>query len=917
MGKKIKVSGYAQKVTYGDGIEYRDFTPDLVGNQLTDRVNVNNPERSTIFSSGGFLITTNLSEKIDINIPIKPYSGYHTLSSLNTSKSRLELLFDSNTKVSLNLKNSDLSSFAYFGSSIELVRVSLENIILNWPASIYVSPYYENEIRGFTGYTAENYIYDTLTNVASFKINTNFIVNNFELNYQATNNTVNTFTQSNILRDLSVYYDYYTIDYNNNEYNLVGFTGSTSAKNSYIYLEVEGDIFSGSPTTMISYHIRPINSKIEQFFNNLTPFENNLLNRQTRPKYTSYYDYTVLLDDGSIIETNQYLTWPVSDGYNIDFNTFKYSDFVLNLLKICEENDDTSSDLIVRYLVSDSIAYFDRVPRIDGNHEGTASDKVRSLLRIYGREFDEVKKYIDSIKLAHTVTYDKQGNSPDQTIKYLASALGWDLTNSIVENDLMKLFLDKKESSYSGHTVGLSLHETEIEIWRRLVINSAWLWKSKGTRKPIEFFFKFLGAPKGLFDLNEYVYRVKNKLDVDLFKEILRKLDLTPSIANYNIDDDGYPKFLPNNDYMFFQKGGGWYRETGGNNSNEFTSNGNNPHIGPYDYGKEYLNQLTNLIPNAFKPVTVTNKSYITLETPLFSNYFTGTINAYTGNIFVDVTTVDGVDKTDVYTVYTTIEDDPYPSYKETDCGCQSEAIDDMLSVCLEKKQTQPISSKCDENLILKQKINGLYRYNVKYIDPTTNTQSNPYDTIYRSKECCSYDNGYSYEYDEYSIYYGTIDDTSTVDENGDIVTSGDEDWRSKYINKGYICCTSPGVITDTAKSGCGSFISCKWRLASDNSFTNATWGDGYLKFISPNNNWGVTGNVEYKYTNPSDSGFCPKQYTTDVIVNDPVTGVKGFACKLTSESLKTTKINAVIKDIYTLTYQKSIGKIDCYQTEL
>jgi hypothetical protein len=101
-------------------------------------------------------------------------------------------------------------------------------------------------------------------------------------------------------------------------------------------------------------------------------------------------------------------------------------------------------------------------------------------------EFDEVKKYIDSIKLAHTVTYDKQGNSPDQTIKYLASALGWDLTNSIVENDLMKLFLGKKESSYSGHTVGLSLHETEIEIWRRLVINSAWLWKSKGTRKPIK-----------------------------------------------------------------------------------------------------------------------------------------------------------------------------------------------------------------------------------------------------------------------------------------------------------------------------------------------------------------------------------------------------------------------------------------------
>jgi hypothetical protein len=81
------------------------------------------------------------------------------------------------------------------------------------------------------------------------------------------------------------------------------------------------------------------------------------------------------------------------------------------------------------------------LPNSDYSRRGTPSECLQIGIGV-GRRlgFDEVKKYIDSIKLAHTVTYDKQGNSPDQTIKYLASALGWDLTNSIVENDLMKLF---------------------------------------------------------------------------------------------------------------------------------------------------------------------------------------------------------------------------------------------------------------------------------------------------------------------------------------------------------------------------------------------------------------------------------------------------------------------------------------------
>ena len=36
MSDKIKVVGYAQRVFFDNGIEYRNFTDDLVGNQLTE-----------------------------------------------------------------------------------------------------------------------------------------------------------------------------------------------------------------------------------------------------------------------------------------------------------------------------------------------------------------------------------------------------------------------------------------------------------------------------------------------------------------------------------------------------------------------------------------------------------------------------------------------------------------------------------------------------------------------------------------------------------------------------------------------------------------------------------------------------------------------------------------------------------------
>ena len=251
--------------------------------------------------------------------------------------------------------------------------------------------------------------------------------------------------------------------------------------------------------------------------------------------------------------------------------------------------------------MSSSISEFDSIPDINGTYAGSESggQKMTSALKIYGREFDEVTKYIDGIAFANVVTYDKKNNTPDAIVKNLARVLGWQLTTSITEIDVLGNFLNLNPNYYDGYSRGYSDAEVEVELWRRIVLNTPWLWKSKGTRKAIEFLFKFIGAPDGLVTFNEHLYVANEIVDIDLITEMMQYFNNTSDITGLNFDSDGYPYVLPDTPEMYFQKAGLWYRTTGGPTPNIDILEGNNPHIGPYDGGQAYIDQFTDcLVPN-------------------------------------------------------------------------------------------------------------------------------------------------------------------------------------------------------------------------------------------------------------------------------------------------------------------------------
>ena len=891
---KVKVVGYAQRVFYNDGIEYRNFSDDLVGNQLTE----NSEGGSSVFTFGNFVTTTNYAGRDTRIFSTKKFSNFYTLEDYNLTPNQTNLLLNNNVNVTLNLDNTDLSNFAYFGSATEFVRVSLENIITKWPASLYLNPLRNDGFKTVVGDTVSNYVYDSVTNKATFEVDTNFINNKFDINILKNGTIINTFNEDNKLRNLSISYSDYSISVNDNEYKVLNFIGADSLTNDFITFEVEGDPFgfNGDVNSKPVYHIKPNKTIVETFFNSLDEYESTLLNRLTLPKYTSTYKFKKEEDDGTITLGEETLTWPVSDGYNIDYDTAEYTNFVTSLLEITQNKDGIETDLIARFLTSESISNFDTVPKCDGGEEETAGQKMNRTLKIYGREFDEIKKYIDGISFANVVTYNKKENTPDQLVKYLARVLGWEITSSVIENDLIKNYLNVGDKSFAGYSRGLTAAEADIELWRRLILNSSWIWKSKGTRKAIEFFFKLIGTPDGLIEFDEHVYVAKNPIDMDLFYSVLENNGLEKDLNLYNVDEDGYPKFFRDNTNMYFQKGGQWYRETAGPGASQFTLIGNNPHVGPYDSGKEYINQLVNIIPD-FTAFTLTSTTITTGTTQLFTNYKSGIFNQYTGNTYITLQNDDGVDLTGKVSATSSIIKDPCPQIEQTDCGCDIPEDDEALRVYIKREDTTGLvaADQCNVNATGTWNFveDRYFTWELKQYDQNGNLSTTTKTTKFISQTCCkTWFNGVPYYYEEF-INNGTVDSIN---------------WE--FYNCGYLCANrqNTGISYDIV-DGVGCKLSCQWILAGSTLGDMELIGsDRYLRFIDPNG--------DNRIVNEADSCFCPEEYTVKEIITDPYTNKMGYGCKITTVG-ESTFNNDPTEDnyLYQLYKQRATGVIKCKDT--
>ena len=623
--KKVIPGSLTQAYKKGEG----DFSPDLVGFQLT--------KGTPLLTLGNFSVTTNNQPKVNNIVNTGVFSDPYTLETLNLTNEESQQLVSNDVLTTLNVDITNITRFVYYGSFLEFLRVNVEEIILNWKGSLYITDG-GGPATSVTKITVLGYNYDGLTDESTFLIPTQFIVNNFNLDYELNDDLL---IDAKDISNLSNSFTNYEISNDYGQFDVLGFTGSTDS-NPYVTILAKGEVFPTLTSTSFGtfdYHVKPKDNVVEiLFYQNLSDFGNILLNRLTLPKFTATLEAPIETESGRVYLTRQTYTWPTTDGYNLDVDTTEYGSYLSGLLKLGDDYDRLKSDLISRRFVSTTVKEFDTASSGGDDTEGR---KIQKLLRIYGREFDEVKKYTDSIQFSKVVTYNKKDNIPDELIKMMAKTLGFETLQTVTNNSLASYLATKQQTPFSGHSREMSTKEVDTELWRRLVINAWWLYKSKGARKVIEFFFKLFGLPDCLVNFDELLYVVKDKLNREetflKIKQILSKSYGIP-ITDVEIDEDripmdseGFPKTLPNTPEYYYQMYGYWYNNDKGPLLGTDKVIGNNPHFGPYDYGNAYYDPFRCFISDFSGITNNVTKSYIE-SVNLFNDYNKGTIESFNGS---------------------------------------------------------------------------------------------------------------------------------------------------------------------------------------------------------------------------------------------------------------------------------------------
>lgn len=597
-----------------------DFSPNLVGNQSTNG--------NSFFTFGNFSLTTNNSDITGEFLNTGEFSDIITLDSLQiTEEDSKEINKQTNNlEVKLKTNPNKLQDYVYFSDARKFIETEVVDILNKWKGGLYIQFSYIND-------TVTDFTYNSDKNTSYFTISKNILINPFNI---VTDNIPELATKQNDISFIQNAFKNYQITNEYGNYAIISYTGNTET-DDYIKLETEGLawptlISSATTSGSFEYYLKPNNNILDKlFFSKLSPFQEQLLNQESLPK-----KYTISLSKqsdtafGQPVSSLEKFTWPTSDDYNLAYDGRDYGQYIEKLFRFAAYFDSEITNVMVRRLVAKAIFEFDTPG--DGTNP-KSGQKMDKLMKIWGREYDKIKTYIDSISFANVITYDGIENTPDELIKLMASNLGFDTIQSFSDNNLLKFFQKTQGGVFNKQQTNMSLSEMDREFWRRLVINAWWLFKSKGTRKVIEFFLNFFNINECLVTFDEIVYVAENKLNYPaLIRDLLNYYGFIPPDETIASDVDGFPKILPNTNNYYFQLNGFWY-DGGVEPNTKPDLKGNNPHFGPYDFGKAYFEKYTCLITN-FEPIDeIVNLN--ALEFNYFTDYSLGTVEG-TGQVIVE-----------------------------------------------------------------------------------------------------------------------------------------------------------------------------------------------------------------------------------------------------------------------------------------
>lgn len=425
------------------------------------------------------------------------------------------------SKIRIKPNYNSLKDFAYYGSAVELVRGSLNDIIQNFPAELYFSKKtLKSELEK---------VNDNVTVPDSWKL----ISNDFGINAHVDN--INASNVYNPLRYLSLSIDSYNLIKDDTITPLTGITITTS--NATCDDDLNGKTIATAVTSGVTIYtylmggktylyytdpfndndneglrIRPNDDVVDEYFATIDEFEYALLNRDSKPLYMSNFDTPYETDKGNFYKKETYI-WPSKYNWNPDIESIGYENYVERLISLAEFHDEHDSNNIWRSMTHEAIKNLDwTFVRENGDDiedlSKIDSSKIEIFLQLYGRQFDGLKRYIDTIKYSNQVSYNEKNNLPDYCLTDSVGNSGWDV-KPLIATGKSEFYSD---ILYNNMSKGYSEVEANNNFMRNLKLNSRYILSNKGTREGIAALLGLLGIYKDEYEINEHVAIAKGNV---------------------------------------------------------------------------------------------------------------------------------------------------------------------------------------------------------------------------------------------------------------------------------------------------------------------------------------------------------------------------------------------------------------------
>lgn len=456
-----------------------------------------------------------------------------TLNDIDKKRNRQS----TESRLTLADKHTSLLDFVYYGSCVEFLKSSIENIISNFPGELYfTSRKVLDNIDGKNWYYVDNPFEIDLWSITAPDYGVNglrYFAKNIE-SYVAYNSSKEELGCLSRLRWSSqANTDFASCDGQYTHAITLEINAGTTIELRRYYLN-GGYSLLYAGTTYNGWYIRPGQTIINEVFENLGDFEKTLLNRNTQPLYSAVLDYPHEVESG--FETyKKIFTWPqvmytsrlgnrriISHAYNIDIKGEKFQTYVNELLELCRFYDEYFTDNIWRNLTHDAIKNLDNTfvhEDVDNSKEDIKEnvEKVHKFILACGRQFDDIKRYADGIKNANAITYNGEGNLPDYFLTDALNLSGWEITNSlrnvrivkpvgqsnvfipILVKGLFKGIVNKEYDSV----------DTNVQFLKNLKLNSQEILSRKGTRYGIEMLLGLFGMVSKDFGSSGYDYSIE------------------------------------------------------------------------------------------------------------------------------------------------------------------------------------------------------------------------------------------------------------------------------------------------------------------------------------------------------------------------------------------------------------------------